>query len=97
MLLAVRWRIVLTTTWGQVFHILSGVGEAGRGGRVVRTIAWPRGRLARCHGGHGLHPEYTPPAGRQRVSPQATPMLTAAVTTVARMWKQPKCPSTDKH
>ena len=25
-----------------------------------------------------------------------TPMFTAAVFTIARSWKQPKCPSTDK-
>ena len=25
-----------------------------------------------------------------------TPMFTAALFTIAKMWKQPKCPSTDK-
>ena len=25
-----------------------------------------------------------------------TPMLTAALFTIAKMWKQPKCPSTDE-
>ena len=65
MLLAVRWCIVITTTWGQDFHILSGVGEAGRGGRVVRTIAWPRGRLARCKPRRARPSPRVHPTGRQ--------------------------------
>lgn len=65
MLLAVRWCIVITTTWGQDFHILSGVGEASRGGRMARTIAWPRGRLARCKPRRARPSPRVHPAGRQ--------------------------------
>ena len=41
----------------------------------------------------GIHPEKT----RMLVQKDTcTPMFIAALFTIARTWKQPKCPSTDK-
>ena len=34
--------------------------------------------------------------GVEKREPSCTPMFIAALFTIARSWKQPKCPSTDK-
>ena len=40
----------------------------------------------------GIHPEKT-----MTQKSTSTPMLTAELFTIARIWKQPRCPSTDEY
>ena len=40
----------------------------------------------------GIHPEKT-----MTQKSTCTPMLTAELFTIARIWKQPRCPSTDEY